>query len=278
VFEKKKWYALWCIYEVIVTIFLAIVGIICMVGLVMSIWSFINNQRVFSDTSAGAAIAIRSTLSSEQNTEPNSLLNDQNAIMSNGQEAEQITLTSEQDTAQIAIDHLERLHQLQRSAISHDVMAFLFSILSATLVGVCAWHTNKSKESAKKAKDSAKIAEDACLDASLKLTAIMKIMDTQIEIIHARAALFSYDQINASERIIDLPKMIKSLSPDTDRSVKEKLLQELKQLINAVNGFKDYANGLMATHSGKTTSLLQSAANYEKWIDEAIKVCENSLR
>jgi flagellar basal body-associated protein FliL len=228
------------IFTVLLSIFIVIAGIVCIVGLSMSIYFFVCNQQMFTDACSELAKTIRLS-------------------------------PDEQETARVAIENLERLHKLQRNAASHDIMAFLFGVLSAALVGICAWLADKSSVSAKK-------AEEASRETSTRLQKSMDIADIHTEIIHARAALLSNDFINASERIVTLPEMVvkTSLSKDIDGSIISKLLQELEYLTTSVNEFKDRAMRLSA--GTLQTTMLQAAINYEEWLAEAIKVCDELLR
>jgi hypothetical protein len=231
------------VFMVIFTIFLATVAFVCLIGFVGGVYTFICNQQTFTSVYIDTANAITCILHDEQ------------------------------EAVQIVLDHLERLQKMQRYSTSSDVMALIFSTLSAILVGLFAWFTGRSKKYANETETAFKKAE-----ASYKhcLTYTVSIMKIHTDIIHARAALLANDQVNASERIVALPAMMKSLPQDIDSNIISKLLQELKYLTTAVGGFKGHAMGLPL--GGLQTSMLQAAVNYENWLDEAIKVCERLLR
>jgi len=114
---------------IIITVFVVIVGFICLKGLIVSINTFMENQRAFNTAYSKAAASLTSL-------SPN-----------------------DQETIQVSLDHLERLQIIQKNAAANDVMSFLYSLLSTVLVGLCAGFVTKSQKSAGKADLAVKKAE-----------------------------------------------------------------------------------------------------------------------
>jgi len=151
---------------------------------------------------------------------------------------------------------------------NQNLMIFLLSILSASLVGLCICFNKKSKKSALK-------AEKAFQEALSQFQESMDTINIHTEIIHAKAALINGEQINANDRLIGLPTMVKSLSHNINHDIICKLLKELKQIKTPINIFRDNAEEL---RPGIKTSMRKSADYYDKWVDEAIEICDNLIR
>ena len=96
--KKSKWFA-----SVLLTIFITIIGIVCLTGLVGSIYTFISNQQAFNKAYVDAAALIA-------NLPP-----------------------EEKAAAQISIDHLERLQQIQQNSASSRLKAFKTKLIFGTI-------------------------------------------------------------------------------------------------------------------------------------------------
>ncbi|MCL2664695.1 MAG: hypothetical protein FWE82_03705 [Defluviitaleaceae bacterium] len=258
-------------FTAVISIFLIAVLTACMFSIAASLYSFIYNQFKFTELYSEAAEAI--ACFAPKRTEE----------------------------AKISIEYLERLQNVQRSAATNDIMAFLFSVLSATLVGLCAVFAGKGYKNVKKSKTAADNAKTAAVSAQAVVVnaekaykeaetlytdkyeflnnqlnvvkAIQNIQSIQTEIISAKSALTWLDQ-TAANRIYFLPLMVNKLSSDTDHGMIRKLQEELLRLKTAVEVFKTNAEGKA---EGEKISMFQAVDNYNDWIDKAVGKCADIL-
>lgn len=256
--ESFKW-LMRCVVPALIAIFIATVGFVCLKGLVESIDSFVKNQQTFNKAYSDAASAIASLSPSEK------------------------------EAAQVAIDHLEQLQQIQKNAATSDVMSFLYSALSTVLVGLCAGFVAKGYSNAKKAEDNAQMsnasAEQAAQSAKKasqyfddtiqKQKDAVRILSIHIEIVHARASLIHHDRIEANQRIHNISRSVLRLPSAIDQEAISRLQLELLSLETAVEQFREDAEGL--SDGPQKTSMLQAIARYESKLDEAVKYCEMLL-
>lgn len=271
------------IITIVIGLFIVIVGIVCLKGLIESINIFVDNQQAFNKAYSNATAAITS-LSPEN-----------------------------QELAQISIDHLEQLQQIQKNAASSDVMSFLYSVLSTILVGLCAGFVAKSysnaeeaKEAVAKAQENALNAEQSASEAQVsakdalqhfnnskstiekeietyntivslmeKQQDVLDIISIHIEIVHATAALLSHDQVGANQRIYTINRSVLKLTSKKSYNAVFPLLQELLILKTAVEKYREYANN--EKDERKQMSMYQATDRYDIEIEEAVKHCDSLL-
>ena len=276
-FVAWVWFNCGFAFAVVVTLFIVAVVVICLFGFIWSIRSFIDNQRIFTELYTEAANSIASSV-------PPKIVVVECPDMAYEILASQIR---DDTTVQNAINYLERLMQIQRTATNNDVMAFLFSTLSAILVGLCAALTLSSHKNVKKSDDSLvktekmfEKAEKELLKAEgsyrQALTYTVSVMNIHVDIIHAKSSILSRDKIGANGRIFSLHSMIKKLTTNVDSEIIRKLIQELWHLITAIKELKEYANGL--PDGNAKISLHRAVSNYEEWTNDAIAHCDKLLR
>ncbi len=284
-------------YKILLLSFLFIVGLTCLVGLIVSICSFVGNQQDFNEAYSKAAMTI-------VDIEP-----------------------SQKDFIEEVIEHLEKLQQIQKNAATNDVMSFLYSTLSTVLVALCAGfvaksynNVEKAKESAEKAKetveksntfaltaeqsaktsnDYAETAKSSASSASetsekLKLELqkskemyddakkdiknqrdTIQILSVHIEIIHARSALLAHDKIIANQRLYNISIKVEELVSNIDKKIISQLQQELLSLETEVDSFREYANGV--SDPNNKSSLLVAADRYDSILERAVEHCQNLL-
>lgn len=271
--------------SVVIMNFVLIVGIICLIGLKNSITSFVENQKAFNKAYSLATIHIA------------------NSTVDNS------------EIAQITIDHLEKLQQIQKNASTNDVMSFIYSTLSTILVALCAGcvaksynNVEKSKEAvieakknadlsydySDKAKKSAKNINDTFKEMSKLLTKSNKLYDEtsleakkqsemihifsiQIEIIQARAALISHDKISANQRFFNIKNMIERVQKAEQKEKIRQLQLELLSLQTVVDSFQEYAETEEDKEPQKQ-SLLTAVARYRSSLNYAVDYCETLLQ
>lgn len=286
------------IFKVLLMSFLLIVGVTCLIGLIVSICSFVENQQSFNDAYSNAAIIIADTSPVKR------------AFIEE------------------SMEHLEKLQQMQKNAASNDVMSFLYSTLSTILVALCAGfvaksynNVEKAKESSEKAKEIAEksnsfaqtaeesaetssnhamTAKESASSASktsedlkneLKKSKEMydkankeikiqrdtiQTMEIHIEIIHARSALLTRNKIIANQRFYSISQKIEALETNIEKKIISQLQQELLSLETDVDNFREYANEL-ADQNNKS-SLLIAVDRYDSNLKRAIKHCDDLLK
>lgn len=282
------------LFMVFLILFLLVIGVVCLIGLIDSINSFIDNQKVFNKAYSEAAATI-------VNLPPH-----------------------ERTSAQTLIDHLEKLQQIQKNATTNDVMSFLYSTLSTILVGLCAGfvaksyknvetanaaaqeasknaeatnkHAQKVQENAKKTNEYAQKAQEKAQEseknanqtkASLekakelyneannqinKQKAIISILSIHIEIVHARAALVACDKIAANQRISNIKRMVNKIENTIEKNAIHQLLQEILCLETAVESYREYVDTIK--DPAKKESALQAIDRYKSDINNAETHCE----
>jgi hypothetical protein len=241
------------IFPTAVAIFLVAAAAVCVLGLAGSIHSFVSNQRIFTQMYRETTSAIQEDIKKQE-------------------------LSNTQD----ATNHLERLQAFQRSAASHDVMAFLYSTLSGILVALCFFYARTCKKQSEKAEKKVESAFLAAEDLyNKKLTEISEKMvgiDVQsihIEIIHARSALLQHDQSNTNDRLSRLPHMVDKLKQGIDPDIISNLIDEIRQIHPEVSSYYEYANSL--PDEGARVSAFTAIDYYRIWIDDAIGKCAGLL-
>ena len=254
----KKWAER--IVIILLFVFLATVGIICLKGLVVTTDAFMENQRTFNKAYTKATATITSLP------------------------------LQDQEAAKLAIAHLEQLQTIQKNAASSDVMSFLYSALSTVLVGLCAGFVAKCHKDASKATDAADSAKrhaenvEQFITETVKKTetqmlrqkGMMSIMDILIEIVLARASLQAYDQTSANRRIYNISQLTLALLPGIDRGALLRLQEEELRMKTSVKLYREYAESL--PNGGDKTSMLQAADRYASEMDDAVKHIETLLR
>lgn len=138
------------ILSILIAAVIVVFSLICFLGLTVSVIVFAKNQQTFNGAYSEAVADIAGLTDTEQ------------------------------DTAQMILEHLEKLQKIQKDGATNDVMSFIYSTLSTILVGLCAGFVAKSYKNVEKAKqsvdDAKKNAEDAKESA---LTANQKAKDAE---------------------------------------------------------------------------------------------------
>ena len=109
---------------------------------------------------------------------------------------------------------------------------------------------------------------------------IQKISGTflalHVEIIHARTALMSFDQVESNARIYGILRKIESIDLGFDRKAVTQLRTELLALKSVIDAFESKID-IEFTDPQKKKSMHCSAERYEKEIMQAIKACDEMV-
>lgn len=281
------------LFMVFLMLFLLVVGVICLIGLIDSINSFIDNQKVFNQAYSNAAATI-------VDLPPN-----------------------ERTNAQTLIEHLEKLQQIQKNATTNDVMSFLYSTLSTILVGLCAGfvaksyknveiangaakeasekaeetnkhaqqvqeyakesseYAQKSQEKAQESEDNAKQTKESLEEAKnlyneannqfKKQKTITSVLSIHIEIVHARAALVAHDKIVANQRISNIKRLVNKIESTIEYNAISQLFNEILCLETAIESYREYVDTIK--DQAKKESALQAIDRYKLDLNEAETHC-----
>ena len=129
------------------------------------------------------------------------------------------------------------------------------------------------------AKETVRRAEATYSDALLQMqkqkdtTSVLRI---HIEIVHARAALFSRDQTDANQRVYNVSRSVLALTTNIDIGAVLYLQQELLSLETAVDYYREHAETI--SDVGKKTSMSQAVIRYMNELDKAVKHCDTLIR
>lgn len=264
------------LFSIILMIFVLVLGIVCLIGLIVSTVVFTNNMKAFSDVSTNAAQAIANMVPSE------------NA------------------TAQTAITYLESLQQIQKNSTTNDVMSFVYSMLSTVLVALCAGFVAKSyknveiaNKSVEEAKQKAEASENNAKAASNSAEQVQKMLNEfttlnnttleklrlqkdlsninaiHIEIVHAKSALSTQNKIDANQRIANIKNLVFNIN-DTVSPLW--IMQLRNEIILLKTDVKKYADFIESTPDSNAKISAKHAINrYNKDLTKAEKYCSENL-
>jgi len=254
-----------------VWIFIIIVAIVCLFSLISSTCSFVYNQLVFNKAYSNAAAEIVNQLTNVSDN-PSSELSIN-------------TTESKQAMAQVVIEHLKQLQELQKNAASNDVMSFLYSILSTILVGVCAGFVIKSNDSARRAEASAnesKKAENEIHTFAQRLKnaenqkAVLEVTAVRMDILNTREEIHFSIHVHSNIRLNECFNVIKkgvhNLSYKNIPKYIKQLQTELLLLNTEVGRYRGEVEKL--TQVEKKDSFLTAIGWYEKLLKEAVEHCD----
>ena len=301
--DQPKW--LRSVWSATLAVFIVIVGVACLIGLLVSIHSFVTNQLAVNEAYISATKIIAGFPPGEQ------------------------------EAMQASIDHLEQLQIIQQNAVSSGMMAFIYSVLSSVLVGLCAGFVANGRKSAEEAKkssldaketiiavkaeagkvkehadnaglaadkakgnaDEARIiaevsktmveeSQESAMKAQLsynealeqieKQRDVIEVLGIHIEIVHVRASLFKVDKVSINKRMFNIQQSVLALSADLDRAVINQLQQELLSLFSAIENIREYMDSI--TDEREKESLAQAIDRYERQLNEAVNHCDMLLR
>lgn len=127
------------------TIFLTVIA--CVIGMIICGIVFAWTSIKFSNQLTDALLQIQHvSLSDGSNITPSN-----NAIVASSDHS---SLTSSNETAMLDsyIKHMESMVSIQKSGMTNDLMSFIYGILTAILIGVCATLVVRSRDNADEAK------------------------------------------------------------------------------------------------------------------------------
>ena len=283
--DKRKWITTFV--NVLIVIEILVISLVCLIGMILCINSFISNQTSFNTAYTEVISGIADTIYSND-----SIANDNlNVIMT----------------------HLENLQVIQKNSVTNDLMSFVYGILSTTLVGLCVGFVAKCKKNADEAKRNAVEAKSTADDAKAKAETVKidkediskikgvveekaeevkKLIDSasnqlvvqmgntelakiHIEIIHAKFSLYLSDQVDANGRIYNINSSVRSLGGSYDNEAISQLRNELLSLEDFTYAFKEKAGAI--ADEGEKISVNQSIDRYFKQIGESIDICDRKL-
>ena len=201
-----------------IIVLVLIFSITCLIGFVVSIITFANSQKEFNES-------YTATLNQIANSS-----------------------VSDVKTAQMAIEHMERLQKLQNDTSTNNVMSFLYTMLSSVLVGLCAGFVAKSYNLVEKSKDAAKKSEEKSESSAEHSNKAKEYLDAVSKV---------YEQIKKilvdSEEKLELSK---------------KYADNAKEYTTKVSMFHSQLTDLLT----KSNELYRTATNDKELLKETIQV------
>lgn len=229
--------------------------LVCLIGMGVCCYSFIKTSMSFSNECEKVLLEIASSAASIDSSDPSA---DVSSAVTSGKN----------DLVDSLITHMESMVAIQKSGMTNDLMSFIYGILSAVLVGLCAAFVVKSrssadeakktadeaKENAGAAKKQAEIAEEKAKEtqkaieqaqnaasAAKKLRYQVKLIIISSRIASAKSALLGLNNIIANRVIIQIRDEICAVflddefslalkSNDFDHAEIEKIYDELLDL------------------------------------------------
>ena len=280
-------------YSIVFEIIIIAAVLVCLVGMIYCCLSFSQTSIAFN---AEWETALRSISSIAASADASGLTLDQKQLIDG------------------LLTHMETMVTIQKSGMTNDLMSFIYGILSAVLVGLCATFVAKSrtnadeakktadeaKSSAEAAKKQAEIAENKAKqtknaiiqarkasDATKKLGWQVKLVIVSSRIASAKASLLAMDNISANKEITKIRDEISSLfsndeflmiiqSDDHDSMEVSKAYNELLDLQENVDAFEKECR--MKYSEEALQSKKSAAKNYHNWIQIAIDCIDASIR
>lgn len=264
------------LFSIILMVFILVLGIVCLIGLIVSTVVFTNNMKAFSDVSTNAAQAIANMVSSE------------NA------------------NAQTAITYLESLQQIQKNSTTNDVLSFVYSMLSTVLVALCAGFVAKSyknveiaNKAVEEAKQKAEASENNAKAASSSAEQVQKMLNEfttlnnttleelrlqkdlskinaiHIEIVHAKSALSTRNKIDANQRIANIKNLVFNINDTVSPLWIIQLRNEIILLKTDVKKYEDFVESTL--DSNAKVSAKHAINRYNKDLTKAEKYCSENL-
>lgn len=282
--ELKKWVS--NVIEILIFVFVLIIAIICLKGFLECIHAFSDSQKVYSQAYADASAAIVTSagqsgseelirhLEQLQTVQKNSLTNDLMSFVYGVLSTILVGLCAgfvaksqkNAQAAQKAADSVEKKGE-EIGAISNEAKKKLDEIKGI-------------KEEIDKVFKNIGDEFNEIKQNNIEQVRIQKTAGTflalHVEIIHARTALMSFDQVESNKRIYGIWKEIKSIDSGFDRKAVTQLRTELLILKSAIDAFESKIDTEF-TEPQKNKSMHCSAKRYEEEITLAIKACDKML-
>ena len=273
--------------------------LVCLIGMGVCCYSFIKTSMSFSNECEKVLLEIASDAAAIDPPDPSASLSPAAASGKN-------------DMIDSLITHMESMVSIQRSGMTNDLMSFVYGILSAVLVGLCATFVVKSrssadeakktadeaKENAEAAKRQAEIAEEKAKETqkaieqaknaastAKKIQYQVKLIIISSRIASAKSALLGLNNIIANRVIIQIRDEICAVflddefilalkSNDFDRAEIEKIYDELLDLQQSVDVFLASCKKEYPERAA-LESKKSAAKNYHKWIQMALECIDN---
>lgn len=283
--KLKKWAS--NMIEVFIFAFVLIVAIICLRGFLECIHVFSESQQLYSQAYAEASAAIVTVSGQSKNTEElirhleqlqtvqkNSLTNDLMSFVYGVLSTILVGLCAgfvakSQKNAQAAQNVADSVEKkgMEIGAILDEAKGKLDEV----------------KRIKDEINDVFKRIGDEFEDIkqkNIEQTRIQKIIGTflalHVEIIHARTALMSFDQVESNARIYGIWSKIKSIDTVFDSKAVTQLRTELLVLKSVIDTFESKID-IEFTDPQKKNSMHCSAKRYKEEIMQAIKKCDKML-
>ncbi len=276
------------IIEVLIFVFVLIIAIICLKGFLECTHAFSDSQQLYSQAYAEASTAIVTAadqsgnieelirhLEQLQTVQKNSLTNDLMSFVYGVLSTILVGLCAgfvvksqkNAQTAQNAADSVEK-KEVEIEAISDEAKKKLNEV-------------NKIKNEINEVFENIRDEFEAIKQNNIKQQ--IKIQENfgtflalHVEIIHARTALMSFDQVESNTRIYSILTKIKSINSVFDKKAVAQLRTELLVLKSVIDAFESKID-IEFTSPQKNCSMHCSAKRYEEEVTQAIKECDKML-